>query len=231
MRFILIAILALSLNGCGLFKGLFQPPAPAPVPEPDVDVIGLVLSNTAALVVEMPPGSGELEVFCTAVAVEGTFVTADHCIEPLSAAANNTPLRWFVRFRGNDYRAVIVTRWKERDLAIIDAIGARANKTLEVSDWNAELGARVAWSGFPLGDTSVHLFSGAVSNPVDSLDESFYNVDGQFIPGNSGGPVVDEKGRLIGIVSATASVLGLSPHPIDIGRAVRPEYIRELLAF
>lgn len=217
MKHTIAALLIVLSSGCGLFK--FQPPT-APEPE-GPDPVALAVENTVAI------GNEAEDIFCSGVAVEGTFLTAAHCVME-DGKVDESPFR--VRFRGKWYPGVVVTVWPEKDLAIIDAAGAKTRKTLEVSPWEPAYGMFVVYLGFPLGDPHLHLFDGRVSAPVDSHQGYLFDVDGQFIPGNSGGPVLDERGRLLGIVSSTTALPGFPiPQFLPIGHAVRPEFIREIL--
>lgn len=221
-KLVAILLLALSLSACGLF----QFPKPQPPPEPEVDLVGKVLSNTVALRMTHPE-TGEVSAYCSGVAVDGIFVTANHCIEIIDTEMF-AGFKFDVLFRGESHPVAVVVSWPEVDLAVIDAVGARARDTLEVSPWEPDYGVKIAWAGYPLG-FGPHIFHGFVSNPQDPELEFLFTVDGQFIPGTSGGPVVDEQGRLIGIVSSSAMAVVVLPQLIDIGYAVRPEYIREIL--
>jgi S1-C subfamily serine protease len=73
------------------------------------------------------------------------------------------------------------------------------------------LGAKLIWTGYPLGlDFMMGL--GIAGNPnyqTPMLGEGYWlAVYGQFIPGNSGGPVFNGKGELVGIVSSLMATPG-----------------------
>ncbi len=95
------------------------------------------------------------------------------------------------------------------------------------------LGIKYSAYGFPLpgsrfnaGNPSISLTGGQVSTlRNDDLGQLFLiQLDGSLQPGNSGGPIVDERGRLIGVAVAKL-------HDVDtIGLAIPADELRELLA-
>lgn len=209
----LIILAALLLPGCVAARAL----APTEVP---LDKVEVLLDNTIALGVVNE--KNEWSVFCSGVAVEGTFLTAHHCLE------DEEPFS--VRFRGEWYTGAVVAIWPERDLAVIDAVGARTRGTLRVSSLEPTSGDAVTWAGHPLGNGQAHIFTGVVSVPVTLGMDTFFAIHGQIIPGESGGPVVDEFGLLLGISSSTMALPGMMfPQLLPVGRAVRPHYIRTIL--
>lgn len=220
MRALLLALVLVS--GCGgFFKSLNAPQQPEQQEEEKVDLVRLVLDNTLALATK----EGDVySPFCSGVAVDGTFLTASHCL----ALADDEELH--VKYRGNWFRAVGVRDWPEKDLAVIEVLGAKTENTLEVSPWEPQYGMRVVWSGYPMGEHTLRLFAGIVAAPKNLRVDHYFDVDGQIIPGNSGGPFVDERGRVLGIVSASAVAAMLVPQLIDIGHGVRPEFIRTILS-
>lgn len=143
-------------------------------------------------------------------------------------------------------RARIVARWPERDLVLL--------KVQEVEDLPAPLtispGAEpfetmtVYIFGFPFGEIlamgkgnpPVNVARGQVSSlRRDAADHlRAVLIDGALNPGNSGGPVVDVQGRLIGVATATIRGANIgfavaSPSLLDFlaGRAERPEVTLE----
>jgi S1-C subfamily serine protease/regulation of enolase protein 1 (concanavalin A-like superfamily) len=95
------------------------------------------------------------------------------------------------------------------------------------------LGMKYSAYGFPrpdvrfnAGNPSISLTGGQVSTlRNDDLGQLFaIQLDGSLQPGNSGGPIVDERGRLIGV--AVAKLEGVD----TIGLAIPADELRELLA-
>ncbi len=87
--------------------------------------------------------------------------------------------------------------------------------------------------GFPFGEAlskakgnpAITVGRGSVSSLRldDQGEDSIVQIDGALNPGNSGGPVVDAKGRLVGV--SVATILGTG-----IGFAISPTTVRKMLA-
>ncbi|MCP9234358.1 S1C family serine protease [Lewinella sp. JB7] len=113
------------------------------------------------------------------------------------------------------YAAEIVGTEPKSDLAVLK-VEASDLPYLELADSDtAEPGQWVLAVGSPLGLTST-VTAGIVSAKGRSLSilrepdaiESFIQTDAAVNPGNSGGPLVDAEGRLLGINTAIASRTG-----------------------
>jgi S1-C subfamily serine protease len=167
----------------------------------------------------------------------GYLVTNDHVIRPDSPRAGSARLS--VVFGGGTpaertVPARIAATDASRDLAILKVEGVKdLPKPLDLAA-RAELVETmpVYVFGFPLGEMlatgkgspAITVGRGSVSSV--RLDEygrtSVVQIDGELNPGNSGGPVVDGEGRLVGV--AVARVIGTR-----IGLAVPPEQLRRML--
>lgn len=84
--------------------------------------------------------------------------------------------------------------------------------------------ASVIALGFPLGRSSqVNTINVSVTRGhIRRTFENFFQVDTSIYKGNSGGPIIDERGRVIGIASAVATDVAVAPMPVitplsDIG--------------
>jgi len=78
--------------------------------------------------------------------------------------------------------------------------------------------------GFPLGNrTQDDIINVSVTRGhIRRTFETFFQVDTSIYKGNSGGPIINEQGRVIGIASAVATDIAVAPMPVitplsDIG--------------
>jgi S1-C subfamily serine protease len=132
-------------------------------------------------------------------------------------------------------KAEIIAVDKSRDLAILKVTGVNAPPEpipLDMDFKPAET-TPIFIFGFPFGEAlskskgnpAITVGRGSVSSlRRDELGEdSVVQIDGALNPGNSGGPVVDVKGRLVGVAVATIKGTG-------IGFAIPPATLHKLLA-
>ena len=132
-----------------------------------------------------------------AVNAKGDIVTSAHVVGKAKQAN--------VKFAdGRTTRAAIVARESGRDLALLRPSG-------RVSAW-VKLGATeglkrghtVAALGAPLG-LEHSVTEGVVSAPSRRVGEREYvQIDAALNPGNSGGPVIDSRGAVIGVSTVVA---------------------------
>jgi S1-C subfamily serine protease len=210
---VLSAVLALFLSGCSLFSNMAAPPVVVE-PAPKVDVVARAVNNTVALQTK------DGQIFCSGVAAEGIIITADHCVDDGVA--------FDVLYKGQLFDGFVVMEDGKLDLAFVDAVGARLKDSVPLAKKAPGLGSKVIWLGYPLGEHLI-MGTGIVGNPsvvLPGLPGDYLAVYGQFIPGNSGGPVFNSKGALIGIVSRTMTFRG---GLVSVGYAVPWHTIQEAL--
>jgi len=139
-------------------------------------------------------------------------------------------------------RAEIVFRDPEADLALLK-IESAAPTVLEVAEGSCPgLTAEVMVVGFPFGDwLSEGRFEERIEGPNPEVSVNFGRVtslrrdderrvaliqtDAMVNPGNSGGPLLDSDGRVVGVV--VAKIMGSS----GIGFAIAPEVVQRFLAY
>jgi hypothetical protein len=92
-------------------------------------------------------------------------------------------------------------------------------RVLELGEGEAAVGDEVAILGFPYGSTymQVSVAVGQVSSPTSAHKYRLLEVDARASPGNSGGPALNQRGQVVGVL--TAGIVGqrrnfLVPIPI-----------------
>lgn len=125
------------------------------------------------------------------------------------------------------------------DLALLDvpALAKEKPATLRVSSRPVQLGEAVMFAGFPLRafvSDEMHVSTGIVSALAGPRgDRRFIQLGAAVQPGDSGGPLMDKSGLVIGVVSGTLNAAaveratGLPPQ--NVGFAIRGQLLRGFL--
>ncbi len=120
----------------------------------------------------------------------GTVVTAYHCV-----ASGRRPT---VTARdGTEARGRVLRTAPRDDLAVLEVPELAGHPFLSLREAPAEQGEEVWALGHPSGLLRWSVSRGIVS----AVGERLIQVDAPVNPGNSGGPVVDADGRILGITS------------------------------
>lgn len=164
-------------------------------------------------------GSG----FC--ISKDGWIITNAHVVHPKDADDRVKVRDWVLEptlaslkvvftdsSKRHDSLVVKLAESGSEDLALVKLEPFDDMPHIEGFDVGRELppaGSPVYVFGFPLGshalqdrDVRASTFSGIVSRTV----QHYFQVDAAIYPGNSGGPVSDEKGNVIGVASATQTL-------------------------
>ena len=144
------------------------------------------------------------------ISSDGYIVTNDHVI---AGADSITALL----YDGTEHQATVVGRDAASDLAIIK-IEAEGLTYLTLGDSDTlQVGEQVVAIGNPLGEFANSMTVGHVSAlsrdiTIDGVSRNKLQTDTAVNPGNSGGPLLNLQGEVIGVVSAKsvgANVEGL----------------------
>jgi serine protease Do len=164
------------------------------------------------------------EVSCQGRLGTAFFVRPDRAVTNAHVAcAGDERIRMRLK-DGREFASRTVTWEKRRDLAVIEVPGATV-KPLEVGDSTTLApGDPLVLVGNPMGlDFTVH--EARVSSVGRNLlGNAYVQVNGDVNPGNSGGPLLNGRGEVVGIVSM--KVTGAE----GIGLALPIEYARSFVA-
>jgi S1-C subfamily serine protease len=134
----------------------------------------------------------------------GTLVTCNHVVlEPFN--------KILLQFPDTDNKptvnlveAKVVDRSLKHDIAILEFQDTENRQPLPVSKIDIKEGMPVIFSGFPLRLDTLTTHQGIISSITkNQAGEKTYLIDGTINQGNSGCPLMDINGELIGVVKAT----------------------------
>ena len=146
------------------------------------------------------------------ISSDGYILTNQHVISYAEAYGYDVTV---MTYDGTSYTAKIVGSYASNDIAVlkIDAEGLTP-VTFGDSD-SITVGDTVYAVGNPLGELAYSMSTGHVSalnrtiTTEDAEDIRMFQIDAAVNPGNSGGPVYDANGKVVGVVTAKYSDSGV----------------------
>ncbi|MDA7768042.1 serine protease [Candidatus Pelagibacter sp.] len=142
----------------------------------------------------VPAGSGSGFI----VSNEGHVITNHHVID----GCNTTK----VSFKGNQVDAQILAVDKMNDIAILKT-NIKPDSIFPISNEDVSLLEDVVVAGYPLGkqvSSAIKTHKGVVTALAGAGDNySNFQTDASINAGNSGGPIMNQKGNIVGIAVAT----------------------------
>ena len=174
------------------------------------------VANSFGTPPEARRGSGTAFV----VSADGYLVTCDHVVR------GATDIK--VTLGNQTTPCTVVARDSAHDVAVLH-IARQSLPALPLADSETvELAEEVRAVGFPLSDvlgSSVKITQGSVAGIVTKPPGTVFQIDAVVNPGNSGGPLFDSRGAVIGVVNAQLVGLQVS----KVGFAVPVNYAKTLL--
>ena len=147
------------------------------------------------------------------VTADGYLVTCAHCVDGARTLE--------VHLGNQTYPAQVISSDAAHDVAVIK-INAQNLVPIALSDSDTvQLGQAVRAFGFPLSDVlgnNLKVTVGSVSGLNQQAGGRVFQVDAAVNPGNSGGPLVNDFGDVIGVTSAKLTGNGVST--VGFGRPI-----------
>lgn len=135
-------------------------------------------------------GSGVL------ISPDGYILTNQHVV----GAAGSVRIRWL---DGSESVGQLIRTDKRRDVALIK-VEAPKGRPLAIRRTPVDLGETVYAIGTPMSDAYQNTVTRGIVSALRKLDgQSFIQSDAGATHGNSGGPLVDEKGAVVGLADLT----------------------------
>jgi S1-C subfamily serine protease len=128
------------------------------------------------------------------VSTNGHMVTNNHVIEGCDVVK--------AHYKGRELDANVLFTDRSNDLAIIKA-NIKPEKVFPVSNDDVSLLEDIIVAGYPLGkniSASIKTFKGSVTALAGFGDNySNFQIDASLSSGNSGGPIINQKGNVVGV--------------------------------
>ena len=134
------------------------------------------------------------------ISKDGLIITNNHVVDK----CNSISISW----KGVMEKATIISTDKKNDLAILKSEIAPKN-VFSISNKDVSLLQDIIVAGYPLGksvSSSIKIHKGSVTSLAGFGDNySNFQTDATINKGNSGGPVIDQKGNIVGVAVALLS--------------------------
>ena len=192
---------------------------------------GLVAESKPDLPVYRPKETRKKIGFSTGtgflVTDDGHMVTNFHVIEDAKSV--------FIRHDGKEIPAEVVSVDKKNDVALLKTpINGPA---IRLSKTSASVAEDVMTMGYPLISIQGQALKASFGrvNALSGIqdDPNFVQIDVPIQPGNSGGPLMNRSGELVGVVTATLNQFNALREagtlPQNVNYAVKAHHVRTLL--
>jgi serine protease Do len=192
---------------------LEAPVAPAPEAVGSIAGLGAAISTAAAAIAERVRASVPI-VVASGGNGAGVIWRADGQIVTNKHVARSDRVD-VVLSDGRKFTGIVAARHPSRDLAVIK-IAADGLPAIEVGDSSTVKPGQIAFAiGHPVGfreavTTGIVVAAGQAATESGPRHGDFLQTDVTLLPGNSGGPLIDAWGRVIGINTMVNGRLSLA---------------------
>ncbi|MBT4047220.1 MAG: trypsin-like peptidase domain-containing protein [Nitrospina sp.] len=141
---------------------------------------------------------------------------------------------------GQTVEAMVVAKDPKNDIAILKLVQASSLPATPIKlgdSSSARVGEEIFTIGYPaskiMGEKPK--YSKGVINAMTGLhdDPTFFQVSVPIQPGNSGGPLFNERGEVIGITTSSLSLLAIDAMgaiPQNVNYAIKSSFVKNLLS-
>ena len=208
------------------------PPTGAPGPASSTGTVGSAAGPVAPGETPPPPPAPGTAITSNAtgffVTFDGYAVTNDHVVKGTR--------RLFALIGGKELPIRVIERDEQHDLALIKV--ATASRPIAIATAAPLKGEDVTALGYPVAGTlgtEIKATFGRI-NALSGLhnDRTLLQIDTPLQPGNSGGPILNNRGEVVGVVTSTFSTTrgvrmtgGVLPQ--NVNYAVKSAYLVPLL--
>jgi S1-C subfamily serine protease len=163
---------------------------------------------------------------CFFVSGDGTVVTNHHVVDGRSEFK-------VIDTSGAQYKAVLEKSDQANDLAVLK-VKASNHKYVSFAPFGSlKTGQNIFAVGYPVSavlGTEPKFTDGVVSSTTGMQNmANMFQMTVPIQPGNSGGPVLNEKGQVVGVVTSTAAVGAFFENtgslPQNVNWAIKSEYV------
>lgn len=182
-----------------------------------IDTSNLKLLNNTEIIEQLKDSVVYIETKESAgsgfiVESNGYILTNAHVVQGVSVAniilSNNTTLS-----------ASVVGRDENIDLALLKVNQTKLKKSLLGDSDGVKQGDEIFTLGYPFGiKGDVSFKEGTISRTLKSETFEYFEISADLHPGNSGGPLVNKYGQIIGISTA---VFGKSIQGVSVGETIK----------
>jgi S1-C subfamily serine protease len=182
---------------------------PAPVKRTvlsNAEIIKKVKPATVYIETTKGAGSGMI------IDANGYILTNAHVVWDVSAAKIKLS-------DGTSLSAEVIGRDEIVDLAILKIIGTSFSKVTFGNSDNVAQGDDVFTLGYPFGlEGDVSFKEGTISRRINDGNATYLETSAEIHPGNSGGPLVNKYGEVVGVNSAS---YGQSIEGVNVGETIK----------